>query len=158
MSLTLNVGIARKVGLPDYSSVGASCSLELELDSAMLDRDPEQFQARVRAAYAAAERAVHDQLIRSRSEPGAEPEPMLRAPRILVIEADVRPPRGRSDLPRPTRPATAGQMIAIAAIVRRKHVDLDAILSRDYGSARPEELSLHQASSLIDSLKAMNGG
>ena len=39
MPMKLNVGVSRKVGLPDYGSVGASCNLELELDSGMLDRD-----------------------------------------------------------------------------------------------------------------------
>ena len=31
MSLKLNVGVSRKVGLPDYGSVGASCNLETDL-------------------------------------------------------------------------------------------------------------------------------
>ena len=33
MPLKLNVGVSRKVGLPDYGSVGASCNVEVELDS-----------------------------------------------------------------------------------------------------------------------------
>jgi hypothetical protein len=157
MSLTLNVGVARKVGLPDYCSVGASCSLQLELDAGLLERDPEQFHARVRAAYAAANRAVHDELSRSRSEPMTGAKPILPAVRILAIGTDGRPPNGRSDLLRPIRPVTANQLKAIAAIVRRKHIDLGAVLGRDYGLARPEALSLQQASSLIDTLKSMNG-
>ena len=32
MPLRLNVGVSKKLGLPEYSSVGASCSLDLELE------------------------------------------------------------------------------------------------------------------------------
>jgi len=36
MPLKLNVGVSKKLGLPEYSSVGASCNVEVELDSTML--------------------------------------------------------------------------------------------------------------------------
>ena len=62
--MKLNVGVSRKVGLPDYGSVGASCNLELEMDSGQLERDLDGFQARVRDAYVAAHQAVHDELAR----------------------------------------------------------------------------------------------
>ena len=39
MPMKLNVGVSRKVGLPNYGSVGASCNLELELDATLLERD-----------------------------------------------------------------------------------------------------------------------
>ena len=35
MPLTLNVGLSRKVGLPEFSSIGASCGVAVELDSAL---------------------------------------------------------------------------------------------------------------------------
>jgi hypothetical protein len=64
MPLKLNVGVSRKVGLPDYGSVGASCNLEMELDAGLLERDLEGFHARIRGAYVAAHQAVHDELAR----------------------------------------------------------------------------------------------
>src|SRR5262245_62255210 len=64
MALKLSVGVSRKVGQPDYGSVGASCQLELEVDSALLERDLDGFHARVRDAYVAAHQAVHDELAR----------------------------------------------------------------------------------------------
>ena len=54
MPMKLNVGVSQKVGLPDYGSVGASCNLELELESSLLERDLEAFHARIRGAYVAA--------------------------------------------------------------------------------------------------------
>jgi hypothetical protein len=37
MPLKLNVGVSKKLGMPEYSSVGAACNLEVELDSGLLD-------------------------------------------------------------------------------------------------------------------------
>jgi hypothetical protein len=64
VSLKLNVGVSRKVGQPDYGSIGASCNLELEISSDLLERDLDGFQARARSAYVAAHQAVHDELAR----------------------------------------------------------------------------------------------
>jgi hypothetical protein len=156
MALKLNVGVSRKVGLPDYGSVGASCNLELEVEVGLLERDLDAFHARVRDAYVAAHQAVHDELARLQApvEPPGDPpaSPRHHAPNGHPGgngHAD-RPPAGRS---RPRRPATENQVRAIRSIASRQHADLDGLL-RDYGVDRPEDLSLGQASELIDALKA----
>ena len=64
MPMKLNVGVSRKVGLPNYGSVGASCNLELELDATLLERDLNAFHTQIRGAYMAAHQAVHDELAR----------------------------------------------------------------------------------------------
>ncbi len=61
MGIKLNLGISKKIGLPDYGSAGSSCNLEIELDTAALDR-PEEFHRRVREAYSACRSAVEDEL------------------------------------------------------------------------------------------------
>jgi hypothetical protein len=43
---------------------------------------------------------------------------------------------------------------AIRAIASRHEVDLDGLLHDEYGVTRPEELTLAQASRVIDLLKA----
>src|SRR3954468_2144283 len=85
MPMKLNVGVSRKVGLPDYGSVGASCNLELELDSGLLEHDLDGFHARIRGAYVAAHQAVHDELAR------------LQAPG--KVKADSSPPAAAVNKP-----------------------------------------------------------
>jgi hypothetical protein len=163
MSLKLNVGVSRKVGLPDYGSVGASCSLELEIDSTLLDRDPEAFQAQVRHAYGAARRAVHDELARLQTAGTQAPT----KPRARDAVNGSGPGNGHAmrngeavlagqtaaEAPRSGKPATASQVKAICSIARQREADLVAILRSEYDVEKPEDLTLRQASALIDWLK-----
>jgi hypothetical protein len=157
MALKLNVGVSRKVGLPAFGSVGASCNIELELSHDLLERDLDAFHARVRDVYVAAHQAVHDELARLHAGAQAGPphDPPISPPRQASNghpggngHAE-RPPAGRS---RPRRPATENQLRAIRSIASRQHADLDGLL-REFGVNRPEDLSLKQASELIDALK-----
>jgi hypothetical protein len=159
--LRLNLGVSRKVGLPDYGSVGASCNVEVELDSALLERDLNEFHARVRDVYVAAHQAVHDELARLQAPAPAPREPTAPQPHRSASNGhavdDGRahanghadgPPAGR---PRPRRPATEKQVRAICTIAARQHADLAGLL-KEYGVAQPEDLSIRQASDLIDAL------
>jgi len=64
--MKLNVGLSKKLGLPDYGSVGASCHLELELDQALIASDLDGFQDRVRRTFTVCRQAVEDELARHR--------------------------------------------------------------------------------------------
>ena len=66
MPLKLHVSINKKIGLPEYSSAGAACGIELELDQSLLMADPDGLQARVRQAYAACSQAVNEELERQK--------------------------------------------------------------------------------------------
>ena len=70
MPLKLNVGITKKVGLPDYGSLGASCHLELDLDGSLMEGDLAGFHERVRRTYAACAQAVNDALARQQEDVG----------------------------------------------------------------------------------------
>jgi hypothetical protein len=159
MPLRLNVGVSRKIGLPDYSSIGASCNLELELESGLLQNDLDGLHAQIRGAYIAAHQAVNDELDRLQALPvrpsttsevtssgkGHHNGPVARTNSV--------PTRGNGFHARASKPATAGQVKAIYAIARAQHADLEGLLRDEYAVDRPEDLSLADASKMIDQLK-----
>ena len=54
MPLKASIGLSRKVGQPDYGSLGANCQLEVELDASLAE-DAEAFHDKVRRLYALGE-------------------------------------------------------------------------------------------------------
>ncbi len=48
MPLQLSVGLSKKRGLPDYGSIGAACSVTVELDGSLLNQDLESFHHQVK--------------------------------------------------------------------------------------------------------------
>jgi hypothetical protein len=62
MPLKLNVGLMKKIGQPRYGSLGASCHLEIEMESSLLERDADAFHDRVRRTFAVCRRAVETEL------------------------------------------------------------------------------------------------
>jgi hypothetical protein len=171
MPLKLNVGVSRKIGLPEYSSAGASCNLELELDARLIETDLEAFHEQVRAAYIACHQAVHDELARlqalavapaavqGRSSDGAgryaPPENGPGRHNGAGSQTSGTPGHPGSGVQRrASKPATESQIKAICAIARNQHADLGTLLREGYGVKHPEELTLSEASALIDRLRA----
>ena len=161
MPLKLNVGVSQKVGLPNYGSVGASCNLEMELDASLIEKDLDGFHARIRAAYVAAHQAVHDELARLHAPTtnGAASPSLARAGTSIRNGSSRENGNGtvvtriQSDHTRAPRPATENQIKAIQAIARRQNTDLVGLLRHEYQVERPEDLSIRQASELIDRLR-----
>lgn len=168
--LKLHAGVSKKVGLPGYSSASASCTIEAELDSSLLN-DTEGFQSVVQRAYQSCEQAVQDQIARLTHDgsPGEsrEPDPISRevievrtspaihGARITTNSADVYATNRAvlRDQPSP-RPATASQVKAIRAICARRRIDLVSLLRERFGLSTADELGIRQASNLIDELKS----
>ncbi len=161
MPIKLNVGVSRKVGTGDYGSLGASCNLEIELDAGQLDKDLDGFQARVRDVYVAAHQAVHDELARLRAhhDAGAERSSVARGTTSSPNGAAGKPENGSPKahwrgVPRVRKAATPSQVKAILAIARRQNADLEGMLQEEFQVERCEDLTIAQASDLIDMLKA----
>ena len=156
--LKLHAGVSKKVGLPNFSSASASCTIEAELDSSLL-QDHEGFQTVVRRAYASCEKAVQDQITRlthdGPDEPSQSPEivEVRTAPTITGASVNRIPTSQFSTQPSP-RPATASQVKAIRAIAARRKIDLVGLLRERFGLATADELGIRQASNLIDELKS----
>jgi hypothetical protein len=68
--LKLHAGVSKKVGLPGFSSASATCTIEAELDSTLLN-DTQGFQIVVRRAYQSCEQAVQDEIARLQGHDGA---------------------------------------------------------------------------------------
>ena len=150
MPLKLTVGLSKKVGLPNYGSLGATCGLEVEVPSLSLHSDPEALERQVRDAFAACAQAVQDELDRHRPPPA-------------VPSSNGHPDRGSpdGDVGHPDRvsghrqrPATGSQVRALWAICGRRGVDLENLVDERFGIDGPEGLSIAEASRLIDELQA----
>jgi len=167
--LKLHAGVSKKVGLPNFSSASASCNIEAELDSSLL-QDHEGFQIIVRRAYQSCEKAVQDQIARLTSEAhdASQPQEVIEvrtAPAIsgatvaripVTTKGADLPVTNRAafrDAPSP-RPATASQVKAIRAIAARRKIDLVGLLRERFGLTTADELGIRQASALIDELKS----
>jgi hypothetical protein len=154
MPLKLSVGLQKKMGLPDYGSLGASCHVECELDPSLLLGNVDQFQQHVRRAYSVCAQAVNDELARHQTIDTVSSTNMRTTPAVAgngTRAGDGRPANGNTS--RSIRPATQSQVRAIRAIANRKRLDLGQILQNGYSVESPEALSLTDASQVIDMLK-----
>ena len=170
--LKIHAGVSKKVGLPGFSSASASCTIEAELDSSLL-QDREGFQLVVQRAYQSCEQAVQDQIARltndgqsDDSQPNTKPQEVIEvrtspAIRGVTVTANSTETRATNravfrDAPSP-RPATASQVKAIRAIAARRKIDLVGMLRERFGLTTADELGIRQASNLIDELKSDEG-
>jgi hypothetical protein len=159
--LKLHAGVSKKVGLPGFSSASASCTIEAELDSSLL-QDHEGFQAVVQRAYQSCEQAVQDQIARLTNDSPDEPNQpqevieVRTSPAISGATVSRFQPAQFSNQPSP-RPATTSQVRAIRAICSRRKIDLLTLLRERYGIQTADELGIRQASNLIDELKSDEG-
>ena len=67
MGIKVNVGLAKKIGQPDYGSLGATCNVEFELDGGFDNGSSEHFHDAVRRAYGACRQAVEAEIEANRS-------------------------------------------------------------------------------------------
>ena len=86
--LKLHAGVSKKVGLPGFSSASASCTIEAELDGALLN-DTQGFQIVVRRAYQSCEQAVQDEIARLQGSGTSESEPGIRQTQAQPVAHEI---------------------------------------------------------------------
>lgn len=176
MPMKVQLGLAKKVGQRDFGSLGASCTIELELDGGLLFNDLDGLQQKVRAAYTACRQAVDDELA---SQTGS-PSPALNSHGADYVPNNTNG-RDRSDGDTAAggnpnrdcgganssqngrqshgnrRAATSAQVRALHSIATRQNFNLTDLLRERFHIFKAEELSLREASQLIDELNATHG-
>lgn len=147
--LKLNVGLNRKVGEANFGSRGASVNLELELESGLVG-DPDKLKDRIRQLFVLAKASIEEEL-------GVQASP-ANTQHIGNGHAPNGNGNGHGNGHSTHRLATASQARAIRAIAGRQRFDLEQLLGDRFGIVRPEELSIADASGLIDELKSQPNG
>jgi hypothetical protein len=147
MPLSINVGLSRKAS-KDYQSTGVSINVTAELDQSLLAR-PDELQQEVANLYAQAEQALD----RQAGRPELQPAPPARRP--YPNNRANGNGNGYSNRPNGNGGGiTDSQRRAILAIARRADADPVYEASRIF-EASLGELTVRQASKLIDHLKAL---
>lgn len=154
MSLKLNLGLSRKVGEANYGSRGASINLEMEIESS-LAAEPGKLQGRIRQLFDLVRVSLAEELNghangKHPPDPGAGSDPAHAEPS--------RNGHSHNDENGSPRMATSSQLKAISAIAHRQRINLMLFLQNRIGVGRPTDLTIRQASQVIDDLKAKTNG
>ncbi|MBX3452778.1 MAG: hypothetical protein KF777_24795 [Planctomycetaceae bacterium] len=154
--LKLNVGWSRKAGEANFGSRGASVNLELEIEAGLVNQ-PEELQERIRRLYRLAKASVDEEL-------SSDSQPMNGNGHTNGHRTNGHShANGHSNGSRRSngRSATASQVRALHAIASRQRIDLTGELRQRYDVDRLDDLSISEASEMIDALKPQtseNGG
>ncbi len=169
MSVKLNIGLSRKVGEANYGSRGASINLEVELDNGVLN-DPGQLRERVHDLYVLARESVDEELQRpADAGPGefshangnghgrtngaangnGHSNGHASSAHSSNSSSNGNGQNGRVEVAR----ATQSQIRAIFAISKRQGLDPHTLISERFRVHKMEDLTIREASSLIDDLK-----
>ena len=140
MTHKITVGLQQKVGQPNYGSLGATCHLELTLTNDEA-RNTDAITSRIRDAFTCCRDRIAEEL-------GSDP-PRPYSPDGSREQTETRPPQnGR------IRPASEAQIRALHAIAAKHGIVLASELEAQFGVTTPAELTIRQASQMIDALKS----
>ena len=174
MSVKLNIGLSRKVGEANYGSRGASINLEVELDNGVLN-NPAQLRERVSDLYALARQSVDEELQRPADAGPNEPSHENGNGHARTNghvngnghangnghgNGHASNGNGHSNGQHnrvEVAGATQSQIRAIFAITKRQGLDPHKVINERFRVHKMEELTIREASSLIDELKNGSG-
>jgi hypothetical protein len=135
MPTRLTISATRKITDDNYS--GATVSIEADVDGC-LATEPARLRERIRQLFELIRASLVEEL-NGGLAPTTPPAPPTNGPIVR---------------PRGVRPATRAQAKAIYVIAREQCVNLRELLRQRCGVDRPQELTLLQASALIEDLKS----
>lgn len=144
MPLKVNVGLTKKLGEANYGSRGASVNVEMELESTIAS-EPGKLQERIRQLFGIVRTSLAEEL--NGNGHGAP------------THGEQNGNGGQSRREASFRAATQSQVRALHAIAKSQNLNLTKLLRERYQVSKPEDLSVKEASGLIDHLKkSENGG
>ena len=152
MPLRLNCGVNKKIGQPDFGSLGASCNVEIELDGSLLVSDLDTFHDRVRLAFSECRKAVDGELARhSERAATAQDSPSVSASAGNDHNGNATNGHRATEKQLGYARQLAGQIRGLG--VRR----LESLATKMFNKP-VADLSSLDASGLIDTLKAVKAG
>jgi len=155
MPLKLNVGVSRKLGLPNYGSVGASCAVEVELEP-LAFHDTDRLRGQCQEAFATCRQAVEEEL--GKQQIGAH------APTVDGEDSATHgdPQHGNARSGNSIVPLATTRQIDFAYHLAREIRALVgqrlSVLVEQLYDRKIEELTSPEASRLIDLLKELRAG
>ena len=153
--LKLNVGLTRKVGQDNYGSKGASVNVELELDSGIIT-EPERLRDRIKQLFTIAKSSVDEELNgHSQVVNGHNGTATTGTSTNGNGHANGNGTSQRKTSP---RRATASQARALHVIADRQGIDLAGLLRQRFSLDQAGDLSITEASAMIDELKNQPNG
>jgi hypothetical protein len=167
MPIKMSLGLTKKLGLPAYSSVGASCHVECEVDSSALEQDGQRFHQEAERLFGLCRQAVQEQLARELPA-GAQRQPANghNTPQALPKPDYQEEPADEGEMddqeePQPELGLSERQLIFIqnlASQIRGLGIRrLPALVAFQFDK-NLTELSSPEASRLIDLLRRVRAG
>ncbi len=144
MPIKLNCGLSKKVADNNYGSRGASINMEVEVESSLAG-NPSALQDRIRRVFGLVRDSLAEEL---KVAANGQPRPPVQNGQRAAPAADGNGNGQKA----PPRAATQSQVRAIGAIAKCLQLNLDELLGQRYHVARPQDLSIKQASEFIDEL------
>ena len=156
--MKINVGLCRKIGEANFGSRGATVNLELELDSSLVG-EPARLKERIRQLFALVRTSLAEELNGGNGngrgqQSNGEAQPPNSQNGNGNGHSSGAPNGQRSG---GQRPATQSQVKAIYAIARGRQINVAQFLRERFQVGRPDDLSLRDASAVIDELKSPDG-
>lgn len=142
MPLKITIGLGKVAHTSRGEQISATCGMEIELDPSNGEVNRDEIQRRMARGYATCWQAIIEELER-RSASGSQ----SRLPDHSSHHSS------NSEHSRRDRLATAAQVKAIYAIAKRQKLDIPTMLRERFSVTKPQELSIREASELIDTIK-----